>query len=259
MQGRGALKLSVFANDLLGLLLELVLELFDRLHGGSIALNRYGGFVVLFCFGCSSLGCLCLCTRRVLDFGGNELLDRLGELSVYPNRSFPDVGSWLECKTVLDQSVELFFGEFEHLGLTLVQDRANTRDVVFLDQAGVESAVFFVDLHHAVSGEVDDLLKVFRSHVEQVAQTARNTLEVPDVGYWRGKFDVAHALTTNRRLGNFNTTALTNDALVSNTLVLATGTLPVLGRTEDLLAEQAIFFWLERAVVDGLWLLYFTV
>jgi hypothetical protein len=34
-------------------------------------------------------------------------------------------------------------------------------------------------------------------------------------------------------------------------LVLAAGTLPVLHGTEDALAEQAAFFGLERAVVDG--------
>jgi hypothetical protein len=51
---------------------------------------------------------------------------------------------------------------------------------------------------------------------------------------------VTHALTTNRRLGNFYTTALTDDALVTNTLVLATGPLPVFGRTEDLLAEESV-------------------
>ena len=100
--------------------------------------------------------------------------------------------------------------------------------------------VTFVDKHDAVGSEVDDLLEVFWSHVEQVAQAARNTLEVPDVSYRCGEFDVTHALTTNRRLGDLNTTAFTNDALVADTLVLATGTLPVLGRAEDLLAEESV-------------------
>jgi hypothetical protein len=73
------------------------------------------------------------------------------------------------------------------------------------------------------------------------------------------KFDVTHALTTNGRLSYFNATALTNDSLEANALVLTASALPVLGRTEDLLAEQTVLLRLEGTVVDGLRLLYFTV
>jgi hypothetical protein len=70
---------------------------------------------------------------------------------------------------------------------------------------------------------------------------------------------VTHALTAHRRLGNFYTTALTNDALVAHTLVLATGTFPVLGRAEDLLAEESVLLRLQGALVNGLWLLNFAI
>ncbi len=69
---------------------------------------------------------------------------------------------------------------------------------------------------------------------------------------------MAHALTTNRALGYLDTTALTDDALEADTLVLSTRALPVLCGTKDLLAEKAVLFWLEGSVVDGLWLLYLT-
>src|SRR6266513_1490434 len=45
---------------------------------------------------------------------------------------------------------------------------------------------------------------------------------------------------------------------MADALVLAAGALPILGGTEDTLAEQAVFFRLERAVVDGLGLLHLT-
>jgi hypothetical protein len=63
---------------------------------------------------------------------------------------------------------------------------------------------------------------------------------------------VAHALATNLRARHLDAAALTHDALVADALVLAAVALPVLGRTEDALAEQPVLLRLERAVVDGL-------
>src|SRR5690606_8007378 len=53
--------------------------------------------------------------------------------------------------------------------------------------------------------------------------------------------------------------ALADDALEADALVLAAVALPVLGRTEDLLAEESVLLGLERAVVDGLRLLHLAV
>ena len=76
---------------------------------------------------------------------------------------------------------------------------------------------------------------------------------------WRGQLDVGHALTAYLRAGDFNATTLADNALEANALVLAAVALPVLGRTEDLLAEQAVFLWLQCAVVNGLWFLDLAV
>ena len=73
------------------------------------------------------------------------------------------------------------------------------------------------------------------------------------------KFNVTHAVSTNLRARYFNTASLTDDALEANSLVLSAITLPVAGRSENLLAEETFLLWAQRAVVDGLWLLYFTV
>src|SRR5207237_5046020 len=64
--------------------------------------------------------------------------------------------------------------------------------------------------------------------------------------------DVAHALAPDLRARDLNAAALADDALVADPLVLAAVALPVLGRTEDALAEQPVLLGLERAVVDRL-------
>ena len=116
-----------------------------------------------------------------------------------------------------------------------------------------------VDAGDHVGREVDDLLEVLGREVEQVAQTARDTLEVPDVGDGGGELDVAHPLTTHGRAGHLDAAALADDALEADPLVLAAGALPVPGRAEDLLAEEAVLLGLEGAVVDRLGLLDLAV
>ena len=74
-----------------------------------------------------------------------------------------------------------------------------------------------------------------------------------------GQLDVAHPLAADLRAGDLDATALTDDALESHPLVLAAVALPVLGRTEDLLAEQPVLLRTKRPVVDGLGLLHFAV
>src|SRR5205085_12205011 len=75
----------------------------------------------------------------------------------------------------------------------------------------------------------------------------------------RGELDVAHALAAHLRPRDFHTAALADDALEPDALVLAAVALPVLRRTEDLLAEESVLLRLERAVVDGLGLLDLAV
>src|SRR5207253_3594001 len=101
-------------------------------------------------------------------------------------------------------------------------------------------------------GEVQDLLELARSDVEEVADAARHALEEPDVRDGRGQVDVAHALAAHLLPRHLDAAALADDALVPNPLVLAAVALPVLRRTEDALAEQTVTLRLERAVVDRL-------
>ena len=108
------------------------------------------------------------------------------------------------------------------------------------------------------AGKVQDLLEILRGDVEQVAQTARAALEVPDVADGSGELDVAHALAAHLGARNLDTAALADDALEAHALVLAARAFPIAGRAEDFLAEQAVLLGLEGTVVDGLGLLHLT-
>ena len=73
------------------------------------------------------------------------------------------------------------------------------------------------------------------------------------------QLNVAHAIATHLRTSDLDATALANDALETNALVLTAVALPVASRSEDLLAKQAILFWTQRAVIDCLRLFDFAV
>ena len=75
----------------------------------------------------------------------------------------------------------------------------------------------------------------------------------------RREVDVTQTLTTNLGLDDLDATLLAGDAAVLHPLVLSAEALVVLHGAEDLGAEQAVLFGLERPVVDGLRLLDFAV
>ena len=74
-------------------------------------------------------------------------------------------------------------------------------------------------------------------------------------GHGGGQLDMAHALTTHLGPGDLHAAAVADLALVADLLILAAVALPVLGGAKDALAEQAVPFRLQGAVVDGLRLL----
>ena len=120
------------------------------------------------------------------------------------------------------------------------------------ERVDVARARLVVDPRDDRRGEVEDLLELLRRHVEQVADAARDALEEPDVADRGGEVDVAHALAAHLGARDLDAAALADDALVADALVLAAVALPVLRRTEDALAEQAVLLGLQRAVVDRL-------
>ncbi|CSB11965.1 Uncharacterised protein [Vibrio cholerae] len=75
---------------------------------------------------------------------------------------------------------------------------------------------------------------------------------------WRSQFDVAHTVTTNFSLGDFNATLLTNHTTVFQTLIFATKTFVVFYRAKNTRTEQTITLRLERTIVDGFRFFHFT-
>src|SRR5436305_13466484 len=147
------------------------------------------------------------------------------------------------CEPVLERGERLVAVDVDALGLGL--------DLV-LERVHVGRALLDVDRGDDRSGEVQDLLELARSDVEEVADAARDALEEPDVRDRSSQVDVTHALTAHLLARHLDAAALADDALVADALVLAAVALPVLGRTEDALAEEAVALGLQGAVVDRL-------
>ena len=127
-------------------------------------------------------------------------------------------------------------------------------------------ALFLVDLGHQVGGEVDDLFQLLGLQLllglgahEQIGQPRSGAPQVPDVDRGGGELDVAHPIAAHLGTGYLYAAPLADDALEADALVLAAVALPVFGGPEDLLAEQPVLFRTERAVVDGLGLLYLAI
>ena len=107
--------------------------------------------------------------------------------------------------------------------------------------------------------EVEHPIQVAGRKVEQQAEPAGRALGEPDVGDGRGEGYVPHALAPYLGASHLDAAAVAGDALVSDLLVLAAVAFPVLGRSENALAEEAVLFGTQCAVVDGLRLGYLTV
>ena len=106
---------------------------------------------------------------------------------------------------------------------------------------------------------IDHAFQMARGHVERQPDARRHALEEPDVAGRHGQFDVAHALAAHAGQRHFDAATVANDAAMLDAFVLAARAFPVLDRTENAFAEQAAFFGLERAVVDGLGVLDFAL
>ena len=79
------------------------------------------------------------------------------------------------------------------------------------------------------------------------------------MGNRRGQLDVAHTLSSHLGAGNLYAAAVADFTLIADPFILATMALPVLGRSENALAEQAVPLGLQGSVIDGFRLLYLAV
>src|SRR5439155_23320413 len=120
-----------------------------------------------------------------------------------------------------------------------------------------EAARLGIDDHVALV--VEDPLQIADRHVEQVPDPARHRLEVPDMRNRHREVDVPQTLAAHLGLRDLHAAAIADHAAVADALVLAAVALPVLDRTEDLLAKETVPLRLERPVVDRLGPRYFPV
>ena len=150
--------------------------------------------------------------------------------------------------------------------LELLLDRVALLEVLVLQVLQVLVALVLVDPRDEVGGEVDDLLELLGLELllrldagEEVGQPRPGAAQVPDVHDGGLELDVAHAVTADLGPRDLDAAALADDALEAHPLVLAAVALPVPGRAEDLLAEEAVLLRTQRAVVDRLGLLHLAV
>jgi len=92
-----------------------------------------------------------------------------------------------------------------------------------------------------------------------VPHTRGQALKEPHVRHWASKFDMPHAFPANLRLRHLNAALVADHAPVLHPFVFATEALPVVHRTEDFGAEQAVPLRFERPIVDCFWLGDFAV
>ena len=147
-------------------------------------------------------------------------------------------------------SALLFFGA----GLLVPRVAENVLRVfaptVFL--FGILAALDGTWLNHNIALIVNDCVELLGGQSQQIANLVGQAAEIPDVGNGQYQFDVSAALTAHLLLGHLNTTTVAHDTLVADALVLTTGALIVLGRTEDTLTEQTAALGLVCTIVDGL-------
>ena len=123
------------------------------------------------------------------------------------------------------------------------------RQVSLVPLVGARAGLF-IHAGDDVLSKVEHSFQLARRDVEQQANAARHTLHVPDVTHRRRQIDMAHALAAHPCLCHLYAALFTDHAAEAHALVFAAIALPVLGGTEDALAEQAIPFRAQCAVVD---------
>src|SRR6185295_493944 len=137
-------------------------------------------------------------------------------------------------------------------GVPLLARLGAEGEVLLFVQQLVGLDLLLARLDDDVARVVDDPLEVPQGDVDQVPHRRRQRLEEPDVRHRHAELDVAHALAPDLAERDLHAAAVADDAAIADPLVLPAMALPVLHRTEDALAEEAVLFRLERPVVDRL-------
>ena len=115
------------------------------------------------------------------------------------------------------------------------------------DTLGLEFLVRF-GYHERI--KVEDVLNLSCGEVAEGPDARWNTLEEPDVRDRGCELDIAHPFPADMLAGDFHTAPVADNAFVFNPLIFPAVTLPVLGRPENCLTEEALELGPEGAVVN---------
>src|SRR5215218_7487228 len=107
-------------------------------------------------------------------------------------------------------------------------------------QVYVVGPLLTVDPRNYGAGEVEYPVELLGTDIEQISHSARHALDEPHVRHRGGELDVAHPVAAYAGAGYLDPAPLADDALEPDPLVLAAVALPVLGRAEDALVEEAV-------------------
>ena len=123
-------------------------------------------------------------------------------------------------------------------------------DQLILLQAGL---VAVAGIQHDKVGEIQHLLQRAGADVQQHTHAAGDSLEVPDMADGRGQLNMAHALAAHLGAGDLHAALVADLVLILelDALILTAVAFPVLGRSKDAFAEQAVALGLQGAVVNG--------
>ena len=145
-----------------------------------------------------------------------------------------------------------------HLGGEVTAFSFEVNVTVFVDQF-IRLKIGITRIEHDVLFVINDIVEGLGVKIQNRTEHTRLVLHKPNVSERDGEFDMTHTFTTHLGMGNFHTATVANDALKTDTLVLTAVTFPVLHRSENAFAEQAITFRLERTVIDRFRLGNFTI
>src|SRR5690606_24073802 len=124
--------------------------------------------------------------------------------------------------------------------LILTREFINDIEVFFFREEikSVDTVLFLnTRLNYDIAFIVNNLIQLLGRKSDQISNLIRQRAEIPDMRYGHHQFDVSHTLTPHLLLGNLYATAVADDTLIANTLILSTMTFPVLHRAEDPFAE----------------------
>ena len=110
-----------------------------------------------------------------------------------------------------------------------------------------------------VKCKIKHLFKVSRADIKYKTEAARNTLKIPNMRNRSCKLDMTHALTADAGFCNLNAAAVTDNSLITNSLIFTAMTFPILHRSENSFAEKTVTFRFKSSVVYCFRLCYFAV